>query len=156
MQIVGLSCVKCGERMSMLPDGYGCPDCNKAFHNSCMDKAGICPSCGRDLKSDREADDRFERDLAPTIERRYERLKKWTIGLSLAFVYFLLRKDLPGTRIPHWVMPVVVLVTLVSIHVTESRCPHCRKLVSLLGLPSRCGWCKGVSPERQQCNRAYR
>jgi hypothetical protein len=58
--VVGCSCVLCGERIASIFDGVFCPDCRGPYHHKCFGNparertAGRCNYCGGDL-ADRQA-----------------------------------------------------------------------------------------------------
>ena len=113
------------------------------FHKTCMQDEGVCPRCGRDLNADRQAERHFEDKIAPLVQKRYGTLKTSTLLMSASLLYFLIRRERPGTLIPHFVMPVVMVVLLIALHLIESRCPHCKAWIFLLGKPESCNRCKG-------------
>jgi hypothetical protein len=47
MQIVGTNCAKCGDRIKFIADGVACENCNKVFHQTCLDDPEVCQFCLR-------------------------------------------------------------------------------------------------------------
>jgi hypothetical protein len=49
LQLVGLPCQVCGDKITFAAEATACSACAVAFHRGCLDTSRSCPNCGAEL-----------------------------------------------------------------------------------------------------------
>ncbi len=82
-QLVGLLCVRCGERIGSIIDGKFCPSCGCPMHNRCLQPSGSdqansseCPTCGAARRDVRRDQDSRSQEI---LRDKRESLRRWSL-----------------------------------------------------------------------------
>lgn len=67
MQLVGSPCHICHDRIAIIVGAHACAECAKAWHDSCVTAARICPVCASDVES--SAQKRSDSDAVAIADR---------------------------------------------------------------------------------------